>query len=85
MKLAYIRWRDAAHHHEEAAVADITLAELHEVGFLVREDDEFYVLAMEHMDGSEDRCRNWLAIPKVNVQEIRVKALDRAFPRRKRQ
>ncbi len=71
MKPVYIRWRDAYHGQEDTPHQDLgALAELHELGFLVKETPETYTISMEHQDG-ETSSRLWLTIPKVNVIEFR--------------
>ena len=87
MILVYIRWRDAC--TEEAAdpsspVADDPLVELHEVGWLIGENDESVSIAME-LEPSMRPGRWRLHIPKVNIVERRNFDTERLFkPARKR-
>jgi hypothetical protein len=83
MKLAYVRWRDAAFDNEDTPISDMDLAELHEVGFLIAETADAVKLAIEH-PGEATSTRLWLVIPKVNIIEMRVRELDKAFPKRRR-
>ena len=88
MKLAYIRWKDAV--SEEASDAanhppHATLVELHEVGFLLGENDEAVVIGMEFNQDREVQPGRWrLHIPRVSIQEMRVVELDKAFPVKRR-
>lgn len=69
--VVYVHWRDAAHGLEEIPVAQAgELADLHEVGFLVAENDESITLSPEHQDGATS-ARLWLTIPRVNIIEMR--------------
>jgi hypothetical protein len=88
MKLAYIRWKDAV--AEEAADAgtkspEARLVELHEVGFLLDENEEAVVIGMEFNQDAEIQQGRWrLHIPKVSIQEMRVVELEKAFARRRK-
>ena len=62
LKLAYIRWKDAVSeeatdYHVSASVAK--LVELHEVGFLLDENEEAVVIGMEYSDDHEVRPGRW--------------------------
>ncbi len=83
MTVTYIKWRDATHGITEAAPADMGLAELEEIGWLVHEDDESVSLSMEYQAEADAR-RLWLTVPKVNIVERKDRDLDKVFPRRKR-
>jgi hypothetical protein len=83
MTITYLKWRDASYNGDERDESEMTLVDLQEVGWLVREDNESITLSMEHQDGATAR-RLWLSVPKVNVIERRDVDLDRAFPARKR-
>lgn len=84
MKIAYIRWRDASYGNgDEQPIANLAGAvELHECGFLLREDKETVTLSMEHQDGAET-TRIWLTIPRVNIAEMKTAEIETAFTRRK--
>jgi len=88
MKLAYIRWKDAV--SEEAAApgsrpAQAALVELHEVGFLLDENDEAVVIGMEVTQADDVQPGRWrLHIPRVSIQEMRVVDLEKAFARRRK-
>jgi hypothetical protein len=84
MKLAWVKWRDASHGLEEWDVSRMTLSELEEVGFLLREDDESITLGMEHAADATTARRMWLTIPRGQILDMRVRDLDKAFPARKR-
>ena len=78
MQLAYVRWLDASRSADEAALDEMGLFELSEVGFLIRQTETEITLAMEHPDSSA-RCRLWLTIPKINIREMKTTTLGRAF------
>jgi len=86
MKLAYVRWKDAV--AEEAATpstAHAALVELHEVGFLLDENEEAVVIGMEHHGDADVLPGRWrLHIPRVAIQEMRVAELGTAFKRGRR-
>ena len=83
MTLIYIRWRDAVNSNATHAIASLgELAELHEVGFLLKESDETITIGTEAQDGATE-ARFWLTIPKANVVEIRRTTLQRAFRTKK--
>jgi hypothetical protein len=87
MKLAYIRWKDAvseeaAGYHDNATEAQ--LVELHEIGFLLDENDEAVVIGMEYSNDQTVRPGRWrLHIPRVSIQEMRVWELEK-LPKRRR-
>jgi len=83
MTVTYIKWRDATHGIAEAAPADMGLAELEEIGWLVREDDESVSISMEYQVEA-NTTRLWLTVPKANILERKDRDLDKVFPRRKR-
>jgi len=61
------------------------LVELHEVGFLLGENDEAVVIGMEFNQDAEIQPGRWrLHIPRVSIQEMRVVELDKAFPKRRK-
>lgn len=68
--MVYVKWRDASHDIEERLVEDIGLAELEEIGFLQREDEELLVISCENQEDNPS-ARLWIAIPKVNITERR--------------
>lgn len=81
MTICYVRWRDACHDMGECAIKDLgDLAELHEVGWLLSENEETVTLGIEHMEGAT-AARMWLTIPRVNIVELRKTTLARAFPK----
>jgi hypothetical protein len=88
MVLAYVRWKDAV--AEEAAdaahgPAQATLVELHEIGFLLDENEEAVVIGMETTDDPAMRPGRWrLHIPRVSIQEMRVVDLEKAFPKKRK-
>jgi hypothetical protein len=84
--ITYVLWRDASYHADEKPVDDIDLVNLHEIGFLITEDEEKLVLSIEQEQFSDDAdvpqdrhrtVRMSMAIPKVNIIETRsVKLSD---------
>ncbi len=65
----------------EHALGDLGgLAELHEVGFLLKESDESITIGTERAAPDDVSARMWLTIPKVNICEIRRTPLAKAFP-----
>ena len=88
MKLAYIRWKDAVSeeagdYHNQPALPQ--LVELHEVGFLLDENDEAVVIGMEYSSDQEVRPGRWrLHIPRVSIQEMRVWEMDKLPAQKKR-
>lgn len=88
MKLAYIRWKDAV--AEEAAdglvrPSHAELVELHEIGFLLDENDEAVEIGMELTDAHDVHPGRWrLHIPRVSIREMRVVELDKLFPRKRK-
>lgn len=88
MNLAYVRWKDAVAEEAGESPAHPTqakLVELHEVGFLLDENEEAVVIGMELHDDPAIRPGRWrLHIPRVSIQEMRVVELEKAFPNKKR-
>ncbi len=84
MKVAYVHWRDASHGMGEIEIGRMTLSDLHEVGFLVKEDEESVTLAMEWEGDEKVSTRLWLTIPRVGIVEMRTVDLDTAFKPRRR-
>lgn len=65
--VTHIVWRDASHGiNGEFPIDAIELAELHAVGFILRETADTVVISLEWVDGA-DTSRNWLAIPKTGI------------------
>ncbi len=78
--ICYIKWRDACKSESEHEISTIgPLAELQEIGFLIKETDESVTIGIEH-PGKESFTRLWLTIPRVNIVEVRKTTLNRAFP-----
>jgi hypothetical protein len=88
VKLAYIRWKDAVSEEASAAAthpANAALVELHEVGFLLGENDEAVVIGMELNHDADVQPGRWrLHIPRVSIQEMRVVDVQKAFPKRRK-
>jgi hypothetical protein len=86
MIVTYIRWRDAcsveAADGPRAAVPE--LSELCEVGFLLAENDDAVLIAMEHQADDTHPGRWRLNIPKVSIIERRDMAVEKAFPVKRR-
>lgn len=81
MTIIYIRWKDAIHSMSEHPIAELgALAELHEIGFLIKETPDSIVIGTECQDAATN-VRMWLTVPKVNIVEIKRTTLDRAFPK----
>lgn len=71
MTITCIRWRDASYgHNAETNIKDTGPADLWEVGFLLKEDNESVTVSMEHMDGATT-TRNWICVPKSGIVERR--------------
>lgn len=65
----------------EHAISELgELAELHEVGFLLKESDESITIGTERAKSDDVSARMWLTVPKVNIVEIRRTTLAKAFP-----
>jgi hypothetical protein len=75
---------------EEAGDADhqllqAKLVELHEIGFLLDENEEAVVIGMEVTDDPTVRPGRWrLHIPRVSIQEMRVVDLEKAFAKKRK-
>jgi hypothetical protein len=83
MTIVYIRWRDAVNSNATHSIASLgELAELHEVGFLLKETDETITIGTEAQEGAVE-ARFWLTIPKANIVEQRRTTLGKAFPVRR--
>jgi len=81
-KLAYVRWKDAVAEEAGGATgaAQAQLVELHEIGFLLDENDEAVVIGMEVHEDETVRPGRWrLHIPRVSIQELRIVEVDKAF------
>jgi len=86
MKLAYVRWKDAVAEEATApSTACARLVELHEVGFLLNENEEAVVIGMEHHGDADVLPGRWrLHIPRVSILEMRVAEVDAAFKKKRR-
>lgn len=83
MTIVYIRWRDAVNSNATHAIASLgDLAELHEVGFLLKETEETVTIGTESEEGALE-ARFWLTIPKANIVEQRRTTVEKAFPIRR--
>jgi hypothetical protein len=68
----YIRWRDACFSSDTTNVSEaVNLVELHEVGWLLGQNDEAVTIGMEWEPGMV-YTRFYLTIPKVNIDELIV-------------
>ncbi len=67
----HVRWKDASYHDTcDADGLDVTPYICETVGFLVREDDEVIVLAMERRESKNtEPFRHVVQIPKVLICE----------------
>lgn len=80
-RLVYIHWKDAAHSKDDFEEDRIKLADLHEVGWLVKETEEAVTVAVEWDPEADPPSRRlWLAIPKVNIIEMKTVEFGKAFP-----
>lgn len=80
MTVVYVKWRDAVNSNSSHALSSLgDLAELHEVGFLLKESAETITIGTEAQEGAME-ARFWLTIPKANIVEQRRSTLARAFP-----
>lgn len=80
-ELIYVVWKDAQNSNATHAISSLgDLAELHEVGFLIKETDETLVVGTESADGATE-VRFWLTIPKNSIVEQRRVSLNKAFPK----
>lgn len=80
MILTYIRWADACYEEADGqALRDYRLAILHEVGFLIGENENSVSLAMEHQDQSVHPGRWRVHIPKVNILERKEVDFEKVF------
>jgi hypothetical protein len=81
MTIIYVKWKDAVHSMDEHAIVELgALAELEEIGFLIKETPESIVIGTENQDGAL-HVRMWLTIPRVNIVEQKRTTLARAFPK----
>lgn len=75
MKLCYIVWRDAQQEACEDPHRKVvpSLVELHEVGWLLAEDDDIVVIGMEMDSHGEVEPGRWrLHVPKAMIQQMKV-------------
>jgi hypothetical protein len=80
MTLIYVKWRDAVNSNASHTISSLgELAELHEVGFLLKESEATITIGTEAQEGAVE-ARFWLTIPKANIIELRRSTLARAFP-----
>lgn len=88
MKVAYVAWRDACSEEADAPNTAVVprLIELHEVGFLLGEDDDAVVIGMENEIAQEAHPGRWrLHIPKNAIIYMKVVESDKVFaPGRKK-
>ena len=85
--IVYIRWKDAVSEEatQPASEAKAGLVELHEVGFLLDENEEAVVIGMERHEAADVKPGRWrLHIPRVSIAEMRVVKLGKAFSGRAR-
>jgi len=71
MKVVEVTWLDARHRFGEVCEAEVKHeagAPITTVGYLLRRDKEFVVVAME---ATEDGWRNVTSIPRAMVKNIR--------------
>ncbi len=87
-KVVKIKWRDSAFHDptvrmnvEEAA--NLTLIEIETVGFLVHEDDERVVVAIDRNQNG-DNFRGLVSIPQATIVEYKVGAFSALAAGRKK-
>ncbi len=79
--IIYVKWKDAQNSNSNHAIASLgDLAELHEVGFLIKETPETIVVGTESADGATE-VRFWLTIAKNSIIEERRTTLGKAFPK----
>ena len=85
MNVCYIMWRDAVvDANDEGEPPQAKTAILHEVGWLLDENEEAVLIGMEFHEEDEVQTGRWrLSIPKINILEMRVVAVGKAFPKRK--
>lgn len=80
-QIVYIHWKDAMHSMSQHSVASLgTLADLHEIGFLVKETAETITIGTESEEQDAGEVRMWLTVPKASIVDIRRTTLARAFP-----
>jgi hypothetical protein len=85
MKIAYVRWHDAHYVVEDTELSELgeNPCELHEVGFLIKHTDTHITLGTEFQEGATS-ARLTLTIPVVNIQELRISEVDKAFPKKRK-
>ena len=72
MRILYVRWRDACTEDGETPYGTPTLAEMHEVGFFLGENEEALTIGMEMPGDATTHTGRWrLHIPKNNIIEVR--------------
>ena len=87
MRIAWVKWKDAGHGLDEISLADATLVELEECGYLADEKPDCIVLALEKPRGdgieSTTTIRGRVVIPRAGIIEMKVAEFDAVFKRRK--
>jgi hypothetical protein len=68
----YVHWRDAAMDMTDTPIEDMSLVDLYEIGWLVKETDDYITLAMEYpalciAEKGKLSTRLALTIPKSNI------------------
>lgn len=75
MVVTYIKWRDASYSQGDTSHADLSLIDLEEIGWLVKETEEAVTLSIERPEEGQEDYRLTLTIPKVNIllrKEIKI-------------
>jgi hypothetical protein len=83
--LTYIHWRDASYNTEEMPHEELGLVDLHEVGWIIKEDDECITLGVEwYPETAVAATRLTLTIPKVNIVRRKDFKLEKILGKGKR-
>jgi hypothetical protein len=82
--LTYLQWRDASYNLEEVPHEELGLVELHEIGWIIKEDDECITLGLEwYPDANVASSRLTITIPKVNIVRRKDFKIEKITGRRK--
>ena len=82
MRLALVTWVDAVTDASDGGELKAKPCLLQEVGFLVDENEEAILIAMENHEATKGVApgRFKLHIPRRNIKELRIVELNKAFP-----
>lgn len=84
MNIAYVVWEDAmVDPGESEGTPTARIVTLHEVGFLLDENENAILIGMEYHEEDDILPGRWhLHIPKTAIKTLRVMEVGKAFPKR---